>query len=199
VTAQNSGDPGRRPQRTNHRDPEDPHDPATVVVMGVSGTGKSTIALGLADLLGFSFLEGDLLHSPANIEKMTRGVALTDADRLPWLQSIALRLAESARQDISTVATCSALKRVYRDVIRAAAPGTFFLHLSAPFEVLEERMHSRAGHFMPTSLLQSQFGALEPLGRDECGVVVDVTGPPESVVATAAASIRGASCPRHGT
>ena len=75
-------------------------------------------------------------------------------------------------KDISTVATCSALKRVYRDVIRAAAPGTFFLHLSAPFEVLEERMHSRAGHFMPSSLLQSQFAALEPLGRGECGALL---------------------------
>jgi gluconokinase len=159
--------------------------------MGVSGTGKSTIARGLADRLGYAFLEGDLLHPPANIERMARGVALTDADRWPWLQAIALHLAESARQGISTVATCSALKRAYRDVIREAVPDTFFLHLSAPFEVLEERMRRRAGHFMPPSLLQSQFSVLEPLGDDERGAVVDVTGPPAAVIATAAEFIRG--------
>ena len=125
--------------------------PATVVVMGVSATGKTTIAAGLADLLGFEFVEGDLLHPPENIEKMTRGVSLTDADRWPWLQSIALLLATTAGEDTSVVVTCSALKRAYRDVIREASPETFFVHLSAPFEVLENRMQSRAGHFMPPS------------------------------------------------
>lgn len=193
VTVHDGGDTGPRSQTTQHRHGEESHDPATVVVMGVSGTGKSTIAAGLAGLLGYAFLEGDLLHPPANIEKMTRGVALTDADRWPWLQAIALHLAESARRGISTVATCSALKRAYRDVIREAAPDTFFLHLSAPFEVLEERIQSRAGHFMPPSLLQSQVSVLEPLGDDESGAVVDVSGPSAAVVAAAAELIRAHS------
>ena len=192
MDAHSGGDAGPRSEPAQDANPRDADDPATVVVMGVSGTGKSTIAVGLADLLGFAFLEGDQLHPVANIERMTRGVALTDADRWPWLQDIARHLAESARQGISTVATCSSLRRAYRDVIREAAPDTFFLHLSAPFEVLEERIRSRAGHFMPPSLLKSQFSFLEPLGDDENGAVVDVTGPPAAVIATAAEAHQGA-------
>jgi gluconokinase len=160
-----------------------------VVVMGVSATGKSTIARRLAHDLPAEFIEGDDLHPRRNIEKMEQGIPLDDEDRWPWLQAIAEAVAVKDYQRTSTVVTCSALKRSYRDVLRDAAP-TFFVHLHAPFEVLQQRMQHRTRHFMPASLLQSQFDTLEPLTADEDGAVVDVSPPVEEVAAAALRAVR---------
>ena len=169
-----------RPAETTHRH---------LVAMGVSATGKSTVAARLADELDLEFVEGDDLHPRSNIAKMEQGVPLTDEDRWPWLRAIAELVAAREHDGVRTVVTCSALKRDYRDVLREGAP-TFFVHLHAPFEVLQERMAQRTKHFMPTSLLQSQFDTLEPLGPDEDGAVVDVTPPLEDVVAAALEALR---------
>lgn len=160
-----------------------------VVVMGVSATGKTSVGEQLADELGCEFVEGDSLHPQANIDKMSDGIPLTDEDRWPWLKAIAQLVAVRDGEGVSTVVTCSALKRSYRDVLRDAAP-TFFVHLHAPFEVLEERMQLRSKHFMPTSLLRSQFDTLEELADDEAGAVVDVTPPIDEVVEEAVNAVR---------
>jgi gluconokinase len=160
-----------------------------VVVMGVSATGKTTVAEQLAEELDCEFVEGDSLHPRQNIEKMEHGIPLTDEDRWPWLQAIAELVAVRDHEGTSTVITCSALKRSYRNVLRDAAP-TFFIHLHAPFEVLEQRMQLRTKHFMPTSLLRSQFDTLEELGDDEEGTVVDVSPPVDEVVEEAVNAVR---------
>ncbi|MEP7088854.1 MAG: gluconokinase [Nocardioidaceae bacterium] len=160
-----------------------------VVVMGVSATGKTTVGEQLAEELGCEFIEGDQLHPRANIEKMTQGIPLTDEDRWPWLLAIAELIAVKDLEGTSTVVTCSALKRSYRDVLRDAA-AVFFVHLHAPFEVLEARMQHRTKHFMPTALLRSQFETLEDLGDDESGAVVDVTPPLDEVVEEAVNAVR---------
>jgi gluconokinase len=151
--------------------------------MGVSGTGKTTIAVRLAECLGWTFVEGDDLHPPANIAKMSAGIPLDDDDRRPWLEALASLQAFHHAEGVSTVLTCSALKRCYRDVLRSRVPegSVTFVHLVAPWDVLRRRMESRE-HFMPASLLQSQFDALEPLGADEHGVEVDVSHPVAEVV-----------------
>lgn len=161
--------------------------------MGVSGTGKTTVAAELADRIGWTFIEGDGLHPQANIDKMSAGIPLDDDDRGPWLEALASRQALHHADGVSTVLTCSALKRRYRDVLRRGVPAgsVLFVHLDAPFEVLRERMESRE-HFMPASLLQSQFDALEPLGADEHGTVVDVSQPLEAVVRAAESMVRDA-------
>jgi gluconokinase len=160
-----------------------------IVVMGVTATGKTTVASEVAAELGCEYIEGDELHPSRNIAKMEQGIPLTDEDRWPWLQAIAELVAVKEFEGTSTVVTCSALKRSYRDVLRDAAP-TFFLHLHAPFEVLEERMQHRTKHFMPTTLLQSQFDTLEELGDDEAGAVIDVSPPLDEVVEESVNAIR---------
>jgi gluconokinase len=160
-----------------------------VVVMGVSATGKSAVGEPVAEELGCEFIEGDSLHPRRNIEKMTKGIALTDEDRWPWLQAIAELLAVKDFEGTSTVVTCSALKRSYRKILQDAAPA-FFLHLDAPFEVLEQRMSKRTRHFMPTALLRSQLDTLEPLGADEPGAVVDVSPPLDEVIEEAVNAVR---------
>ncbi len=160
-----------------------------IVVMGVSATGKTTVGEGLAEELGCEFIEGDELHPSANIAKMSAGIPLTDEDRWPWLQAIADLVAVREHEGTSTVVTCSALKKSYRDVLRDAAP-TFFVHLEAPFEVLQERMSHRTKHFMPTTLLRSQFDTLEPLEDDEAGAAVDVSPPLDEVVEEAVNAVR---------
>jgi gluconokinase len=166
-------------------------DPVHVVVMGVSATGKTTIGEAMSAELDFDFIEGDSLHPPANIKKMEAGVPLDDADREPWLRAIAERLASYDARGLSTVTTCSALRRRYRDLLSSSgAHEPFFVHLAASFEVLEQRMALRTKHFMPTSLLRSQFDTLEPLEPDENGVVVDVTPPVDEVVAAAVKAVR---------
>jgi gluconokinase len=156
-----------------------------VVVMGVSGTGKSTVATALAEHLGWPFVEGDDLHPAGNVAKMASGEPLTDADRAPWLATIRARARAEAAAGRSSVITCSALRRRYRDVLRDGAGAMFFLHLHARPDVLEPRMVHRRGHFMPSRLLESQLHTLEPLEEDEDGVVVDVSGTVEEVVAAA--------------
>lgn len=153
-----------------------------LVVMGVTGTGKSTVARALQERLGWPFAEGDDLHPAANVAKMAAGVPLEDADRWPWLATIAAWTSEQAAEGHSTIVTCSALRRAYRDRLREAAPGTVFIHLAGSPELLAERMRARKGHFMPASLLQSQLDTLEPLEEDEAGLVVDVAGSTEAVV-----------------
>ncbi len=161
-----------------------------VVVMGVTSTGKSTVATLLAERLGWGFVEGDDLHPPSNVAKMEGGEPLTDEDRAPWLATISERAQEEAAAGRSTLITCSALKRDYRDLLRKGVETMFFLHLHADAEVLATRMAGRSGHFMPTGLLQSQLDTLEPLADDEDGTVIDVTGSVDEVVALAEQAVR---------
>ncbi|MDT0444477.1 gluconokinase [Streptomyces johnsoniae] len=155
---------------------------STVVVMGVSGVGKTTVARALAERLGVPFAEADDFHPPANVAKMSAGTPLTDADREPWLRSLGAWLGEREKEDSGGVMTCSALKRAYRETLRAGAPGVFFLHLEGSRELIEERLGRRTGHFMPPALLASQFADLEPLGAGENGAVLDVQPTPEELV-----------------
>jgi len=150
-----------------------------VVVMGVSGCGKSTVGELLGTQLGASFLDGDSLHPQANIEKMAAGNPLDDADREPWLREVGERLGSA--ESGSMVIACSALKRKYRETIRAHAPGTVFIHLHGTAELLAERMRARPGHFMPVGLLESQLATLEPLEPDEAGIVLDIAANPDNL------------------
>ena len=147
-------------------------DRAPVVVMGVSGSGKSTVGSALAQRLRVPFLDADALHPPANIAKMTAGEPLNDDDRHSWLEKVGEWLAGHGD---GGVAACSALKRKYRDQLRAHCPRVEFLHLSGSPELIGRRLATRSGHFMPAALLQSQFDALEPLGADERGVVINLS------------------------
>lgn len=158
-----------------------------VVVMGVAGTGKTTIGPMLAERLGVPYAEGDDFHPKANIAKMSAGTPLTDDDRWPWLDAIGAWAHERAGR--GGVVSSSALKRSYRDRLRAAAPGIVFVHLSGDRELIQDRMAHRAGHFMPTALLDSQFAALQPLQEDEAGVAVDVSGSPEEITDRALAAL----------
>lgn len=153
---------------------------SSIVVMGVSGCGKSTVAQALAQRLGMAFIEGDELHPPANVARMASGHPLTDEDRQGWLQAIASRLAGA--QDRGAVVACSALKRRYRDQLRASAPGLRFVHLSGAPSVLAQRLAARSGHYMPPSLLQSQLDTLEPPGADEHALVLNIETPPPQIV-----------------
>ncbi len=165
-----------------------------VVVMGVSGSGKSTVGAALADALGVPFTDADGLHPAANVAKMTRGIPLTDADREPWLDAVGARLAEHSGTGL--VVACSALRRTYRDRLRAHAPSTVFVHLSGDAAVLAERMGGRSGHFMPTALLDSQLATLEPLAADEAGTTLDIRRPVEEIVAGAVAATGSEVAPR---
>ena len=147
--------------------------------MGVSGSGKSTVGAALAGRLHVPFEDADDLHPEANVAKMTRGEPLDDHDRWPWLERIGEWLA--AHADGGVIA-CSALKRQYRDQLRHHCPSVEFLHLEGGRDLIENRQASRPGHFMPASLLTSQFETLEPLGPDERGVVVDVAGSVDAIV-----------------
>ncbi|MEV7089988.1 gluconokinase [Streptomyces sp. NPDC093085] len=162
--------------------------PYVVVVMGVAGTGKTAVGTLLAAALGVPYAEGDDLHPPENIAKMSAGTPLEDADRWPWLDTVGAWAAGRAGR--GGVITCSALRRVYRDRLRAAAPGLVFLHLDGDREVVGRRMAARLGHFMPTALLDSQFATLEPLEDGERGVAVGVEGTPEEIVARSVEALR---------
>ena len=155
-----------------------------IVLMGVSGAGKSTVGVALAARLGAAFLEGDALHPQANIDKMHAGIALNDADRAPWLDAIGARL-EAARADgESLVAACSALKHSYRDRLRAKVAGRLdFVLLAATAPLLADRLEHRPGHFMPASLLTSQLATLEMPGPEEGVLVLNGTKPVEDLVA----------------
>jgi gluconokinase len=154
---------------------------APIVVMGVSGSGKSTVGAALAQRLRVPFADADDLHPPANITKMTAGLPLDDDDRYPWLEVIGEWLAQHRR---GGVMSCSALKRSYRDQLRRHCPAVEFVHLSGSPEVIEARQASRPGHFMPASLMASQFATLEPLQPDEHGVTIDIAQDIDSIVAS---------------
>jgi len=154
--------------------------PAPIVVMGVSGSGKSTVGAALAQRLRVPFADADDLHPPANIAKMTAGHALDDDDRYPWLERIGQWLTEHAA---GGVMSCSALKRKYRDQLRRHEPDISFLHLTGSHEVISRRQASRPGHFMPASLLASQFDTLEALAPDESGIAIDIDQSIDSIVA----------------
>jgi gluconokinase len=151
-----------------------------LVVMGVTGTGKSTIAAQLARQLGWDLEEGDDLHPEANVAKMRAGQPLTDADRWPWLDRVGAWIRAHTQSGTPGIITCSSLKRSYRDRLRG--PGVVFVHLAGTREVIQARLDGRRNHFMPSSLLDSQLQTLEPLGPDERGVVIPLGGRPKDEV-----------------
>lgn len=163
-----------------------------VVVMGVSGAGKSTIARLLADALQVGFVDADALHPDSNIARMRAGIPLSDSDRAPWLRAVGVALTEPPD---GAVIACSALRRIYRDAIRESAPDAVFVHLNGSPDVLEERIWSRTDHFMPPSMLISQLSTLEPLESDERGGGVDIDASVPAVVDAALAVIRAHSSP----
>nr|WP_280925155.1 gluconokinase [Bifidobacterium sp. ESL0784] len=148
--------------------------------MGVSGCGKTTVAQALADKFGFEMAEGDDFHPKANVEKMSHGIPLDDDDRWPWLKTINQWMCDKDAKNVSTVVSCSALKRAYRDVLRQNLD-VLFIHLVGSEELIGSRMKRRKGHYMPVSLLPSQFADLEPLQPDETGCDIDISGSPRQV------------------
>lgn len=164
--------------------------PLSIVVMGVSGSGKSTVGAQLAAELELEFIDGDALHPPEHVAKMAAGTPLDDDDRLPWLRLIGVELAGAPQPGL--VIACSALKKSYRQLIGQIAPGTFFLHLDGPEHLLVARLGGRAGHFMPPALLASQLATLEPLSDDECGVRLGIKDPVTKVVQDAVRHVRAA-------
>lgn len=146
------------------------------LVMGVCGCGKSAVGSRLASALGVPYVEGDDAHAPENVAKMAAGVPLDDADRAGWLAALRERIATARAQGSGLVVSCSALKRAYRDLLRTGDPALRFVHLDGPRAVLESRLQ-RPGHFMPSSLLDSQLATLQPLQADEAGIVLDIRQP----------------------
>ncbi|GAA6124100.1 gluconokinase [Bifidobacterium psychraerophilum] len=163
--------------------------PVHVVVMGVAGCGKSTVAEAIRDRLGFTMAEGDDFHPEANIRKMSQGIPLTDEDRRPWLEVINRWMLGRQSLGESTVVSSSALKRSYRDILRKDVP-VFFVHLVGSQELIQDRLSQRKGHFMPPSLLPSQFAILEPLQEDEPGIEVSVAGSQEDMVERAIEAVK---------
>lgn len=154
----------------------------SIVVMGVSGSGKSTIALALASRVGAEFIDADSLHSADNVAKMSTGHALSDEDRWPWLNSVGQRIKDQESNHQSSVVACSALKRTYRDVLRQYVPSVFTVFLDGPAAVLQARVDDRKVGFMAPSLLASQLANLEPLQNDELGMRVDIEASPDEIV-----------------
>jgi carbohydrate kinase (thermoresistant glucokinase family) len=158
-------------------DEHDAHNrPMILVIMGVSGSGKTTIARLLADRFGWQFQEGDALHPPENVAKMQGGTPLTDTDRLPWLQRIAQRIDDWRAQGQSGIVTCSALKRAYRDIVIGGREGVRLVYLKGSADLIRGRLSARHGHFMPATLLDSQFTILQEPSPDENPIVVDIGG-----------------------
>ena len=162
-----------------------------VIVMGVSGCGKTSVGERLANALNCRFIEGDSLHPPANIAKMSAGIPLSDEDRWPWLDLIGGLIGESVARGERVIVSCSALKKIYRDRLRAAAGGRLaFVYLEGSRAVFDQRMKARAGHFMPASLLDSQFATLEPPTGEPGVVTVDVDLPLAGIVEKALAGLQ---------
>ena len=162
----------------------------TVVLMGVAGSGKSSVMAALVARLAWPTLEGDALHPPANVAKMAAGIPLTDADRAPWLDAIGGWISDCEAERRSALVTCSALRRAYRDTLRRRRSSVWFVHLSAPRDVLEARIQRRDGHFMPASMLDSQLATLEPLEPAEPGSTVDASATPEQIADRIIATLR---------
>jgi len=155
---------------------------AAIVVMGVSGAGKSTVGRIVAQRLGCAFRDADSFHPKANIEKMASGHPLTDADRWPWLEAIAAWIAEHRAAGTTCVVTCSALKRAYRDIVtNQQSRDVRLVHLKGEFSLIESRLKARTGHFMPPALLTSQFDALEEPAADEHAITVSIDATPEEI------------------
>jgi gluconokinase len=154
------------------------------VMMGVAGSGKTRIGRAFASAIGVPFLEGDDFHPAVNVERMSRGIALTDDDRAGWLATLGRRVHEASEEGTGLVVTCSALKRAYRDVLRAAAPAgrVTFVYLRGPHDLIAERLAARRGHFMPATLLDSQFAALEEPTVDERVWMIDVGATPDDII-----------------
>ena len=156
--------------------------PIVLVIMGVSGSGKTTIGRLLAARLGWHYQEGDALHPPENVAKMSAGTPLSDTDRAPWLRRIAERIDAWCSNGEAGVITCSALKRAYRDIIIGDRPDVRLVHLKGSRELIGRRMAARKGHFMPTALLDNQFATLEEPSPEERAITVDVGGTPAEIV-----------------
>lgn len=163
---------------------------AAIVVMGVSGCGKSTVGALLAERLGWPFEDGDSFHPPANVEKMRSGTPLTDEDRWPWLGAIAARIASARDGGQGVVVACSALKRSYRDALRAGHADIRFLHLTGEPALIMARQAARQGHYMPASLVASQFATLEPPDTEADVIDLDVDPEPPVIVQKALAALR---------
>ena len=161
-----------------------------LLVMGVSGCGKTTIARGLADRLGWDLIEGDAFHPPANIAKMHASIPLDDADRAPWLANIAAEIDRARAAGRSAVLACSALKRAYRAVLIGARAEMALIYLQGTQALIAARLAARTGHFMPPGLLASQFAALEEPGADENPIVLSIAPPPRAIIDAAAAALR---------
>ena len=157
-----------------------------MIVMGVSGCGKSTVGQKLAARLDLDFIDGDDLHPKSNKEKMAAGHPLNDADRQPWLETIGDALAASLQSGKPAVIACSALKRSYRDLLRSREPNTLFVHLRGSSELIQQRLDERSHEYMPPTLLASQLHALEAIGSDESAIEVDVAHTPDDIVAVVA-------------
>lgn len=169
--------------------------PRRVVVMGVSGCGKSTVGAALAAHMGWRFVEGDSLHPADNVAKMAAGQALSDADRAGWLATLADVLAQARAQEQGLVISCSALKRAYRDRLRAGDSQALFAHLDGSREVIAARIASRTHMYMPASLLESQFAALQPPEPDEQALHLDVLQPPAELIDHITHHLQAQSCP----
>lgn len=163
--------------------------PAAIIVMGVSGSGKSTIGALLAARLGWPFADADGFHPPENVAKMASGQPLSDADRWPWLDAIAAHIGAARQAGQPVVVACSALRRAYRDRLRAGHGDLVFLHLSGAPEVIAARQAARQGHFMPPSLMASQFATLEDISDEPDALAVSVATEPQDVVNAAMAAL----------
>ncbi|MGE5414586.1 MAG: gluconokinase [Syntrophomonadaceae bacterium] len=170
-----------------------------IVVMGVSGSGKSTVAALLAERLRCELADADAFHPAANVAKMSAGIPLEDEDRWPWLRAVAAWIGERDRTGRCAVVACSALKRAYRDVLRSGSPHLAFAHLAGAPELVAARMRARTGHFMPESLLAAQYATLEPLAPDERGVTLDVAAPVPEIVEAALAALGPSPAPPGAT
>lgn len=162
-----------------------------LVVMGVSGSGKSTVAALVAERLGWIFVDGDSFHTPEHVARMQAGLALGDEDRAPWLASIAVWIRHRLETGESGVVVCSALRRAYRDVLTGGSAGVRIVYLDGSRALIAGRLAGRHGHFMPAQLLDSQFAVLEPPGPDERPITVAIEASPEAVAARIVARVRG--------